>query len=175
LVRADRAFCNAKFLSTKGYCSFKVDKRPVSTPIIRANECRFSLPIISIYREYRDNPLTQGWHLRSSGICTAPRTAVPEISSRVGRKRPCKQAKETDNRDMAQVIPLRDLQTLSAAAILQLPGPVAVESDGRIVALLLPVRPASADARARFRQALAQAQSARTLGEQKDLDRTVGP
>lgn len=73
---------------------------------------------------------------------------------------------------MAHVISLR---TLSAAAIERLPGPVSVESDGRAVAMLIPVRPASAEARARFQQILAQAQSARTPEEQDALDRDFGP
>ena len=64
---------------------------------------------------------------------------------------------------MAHAITMRELQKLSAASIEQLPGAVPVQSDGRTVALLVPLRPASEAARARFRQALAQAQSQRSL------------
>ena len=76
---------------------------------------------------------------------------------------------------MAHVISLRTLRTLSAAAIARLPRPTSVESDGRTVAMLVPIQPASVESRAWFRQALAQAQSARTPEEQDVLDRDFGP
>jgi len=80
-----------------------------------------------------------------------------------------------DTSRMAHVISLRTLRTLSAAAIERLQGPVSVESDGRTVAMLVPIRPTSAESRARFQQALARAQSARTVEEQDALDRDFGP
>ena len=76
---------------------------------------------------------------------------------------------------IAHAITMRELQKLSAASIEQLPGAVPVQSDGRTVALLVPLRPASEAARARFRQALAQAQSQRSPEEQAALDREFGP
>jgi hypothetical protein len=75
---------------------------------------------------------------------------------------------------VARAITMRELQKLSAASIEQLPGAVPVQSDGRTVALLVPLRPASEAARARFRQALAQAQSQRSPEEQAALDREFG-
>jgi hypothetical protein len=77
--------------------------------------------------------------------------------------------------NMAHAITMRELQKLSATSIEQLPGAVPVQSDGRTVALLVPLRPASEAARARFRQALAQAQSQRSSEEQAALDREFGP
>jgi hypothetical protein len=77
--------------------------------------------------------------------------------------------------NMAHAITMRELQKLSATSIEQLPGAVPVQSDGRTVALLVPLRPASEAARARFRQALAQAQSQRSPEEQAALDREFGP
>jgi len=52
---------------------------------------------------------------------------------------------------MAHAITMRELQKLSASTIERLPGAVPVQSDGRTVALLVPLRPASDEARARFR------------------------
>ena len=75
---------------------------------------------------------------------------------------------------MAHAITMRDLQKLSASTIEQLPGAVPVQSDGRTVALLVPLRPASQEARARFREALAKAQAERTAEEQEALDREFG-
>jgi len=80
-----------------------------------------------------------------------------------------------DTSRMAHVISLPTLRTLSAAAIARLPGPLTIESDGRPVAMLIPVRPAFAEGRARFRQTLAQAKAGRTPGEQQALDREFGP
>jgi hypothetical protein len=77
--------------------------------------------------------------------------------------------------NMAHAITMRELQKLSATSIEQLPGAVPVQSDGRTVALLVPLRPASEAARARFRKALAQAQSQRSPEEQAALDREFGP
>ena len=76
---------------------------------------------------------------------------------------------------MAYAITMRELQKLSASSIARLPGAVPVQSDGRTVALLVPLRPASETARARFRQALAKAQSQRSPEEQAALDREFGP
>ncbi|WP_230534191.1 hypothetical protein [Microvirga roseola] len=76
---------------------------------------------------------------------------------------------------MAHAITMRELQKLSATSIERLPGAVPVQSDGRTVALLVPLRPASEAARARFRQALAQAQAQRSPDEQAALDREFGP
>src|SRR5918997_5598427 len=76
---------------------------------------------------------------------------------------------------MARAITMRELQKLSAASIEQLPGAVPVQSDGRTVALLVPLRPASEEARARFRRVLAKAQSRRSPDEQAALDREFGP
>jgi len=76
---------------------------------------------------------------------------------------------------IARAVTMRELQELSAASIEQLPGAVPVQSDGRAVALLVPLRPASEAARARFCQALAQAESRRSPEEQAALDREVGP
>ncbi len=75
---------------------------------------------------------------------------------------------------MAHAITMRELQKLSASTIEQLPGAVPVQSDGRTVALLVPLRPASEEARARFREALAKAQAERTAEEQEALDREFG-
>jgi hypothetical protein len=75
---------------------------------------------------------------------------------------------------MAHAITMRELQKLSASTIEQLPGAVPVQSDGRTVALLVPLRPASQEARARFREALAKAQAERTAEEQEALDREFG-
>jgi antitoxin (DNA-binding transcriptional repressor) of toxin-antitoxin stability system len=76
---------------------------------------------------------------------------------------------------MAHAITMRELQKLSATLIERLPGAVPIQSDGRTVALLVPLRPASEAARARFRRALAQAQSQRSPEEQAALDREFGP
>ena len=76
---------------------------------------------------------------------------------------------------MAHAITMRELQKLSATAIERLPGAVPVQSDGRTVALLVPLRPASEAARARFRAALAQARAQRSPEEQAALDREFGP
>lgn len=76
---------------------------------------------------------------------------------------------------MAQAITMRELQKLSAASIERLPGAVPVQSDGRTVALLVPLRPASEEARARFRRALARAQAQRLPEEQAALDGEFGP
>ena len=75
---------------------------------------------------------------------------------------------------MANAITMRELQKLSATTIEKLPGAVPVQSDGRTVALLVPLRPASDEARARFRAALAKAQAERTPEEQTALDREFG-
>jgi antitoxin (DNA-binding transcriptional repressor) of toxin-antitoxin stability system len=75
---------------------------------------------------------------------------------------------------MATAITMRELQKLSASTIEKLPGAVPVQSDGRTVALLVPLRPASDEARARFRSALAKAQAERTPEEQDALDREFG-
>jgi len=75
---------------------------------------------------------------------------------------------------MANTITMRELQKLSATTIEKLPGAAPVQSDGRTVALLVPLRPASDEARARFRQALAKAQAERTPEEQAALDREFG-
>ncbi len=75
---------------------------------------------------------------------------------------------------MAHAITMRELQKLSASTIERLPGAVPVQSDGRTVALLVPLRPASDEARARFREALAKAQAERTPAEQDSLDREFG-
>ncbi len=75
---------------------------------------------------------------------------------------------------MANAITMRELQKLSATTIEKLPGAVPVQSDGRTVALLVPLRPASDEARARFRQALAKAQAERSPEEQAALDGEFG-
>jgi antitoxin (DNA-binding transcriptional repressor) of toxin-antitoxin stability system len=75
---------------------------------------------------------------------------------------------------MAHAITMRELQKLSASTIERLPGAVPVQSDGRTVALLVPLRPASDEARARFREALAKAQAERTPAVQGALDREFG-
>jgi antitoxin (DNA-binding transcriptional repressor) of toxin-antitoxin stability system len=75
---------------------------------------------------------------------------------------------------MANAITMRELQKLSATTIEKLPGTVPIQSDGRTVALLVPLRPASDEARARFRAALAKAQAERTPEEQIALDREFG-
>ena len=69
---------------------------------------------------------------------------------------------------------MRELQKLSASTIEKLPDAVPVQSDGRTVALLVPLRPASDEARVRFRSALAKAQTERTPEEQDALDREFG-
>lgn len=76
---------------------------------------------------------------------------------------------------MAHAITMRELQKLSATSIERLRGAVPVQSDGRTVALLVPLRPASEEARARFRRVLAQAQAQRSPEEQAALDREFGP
>jgi antitoxin (DNA-binding transcriptional repressor) of toxin-antitoxin stability system len=75
---------------------------------------------------------------------------------------------------MAHAITMRELQKLSASSIERLPGAVPVQSDGRTVALLVPLRPASEEAHARFRAALAVAQAKRTSQDQDALDAEFG-
>jgi antitoxin (DNA-binding transcriptional repressor) of toxin-antitoxin stability system len=75
---------------------------------------------------------------------------------------------------MAHAITMRELQKLSASSIERLPGAVPVQSDGRTVALLVPLRPASEEARARFRAAIAAAQANRTSQDQDTLDSEFG-
>jgi hypothetical protein len=76
---------------------------------------------------------------------------------------------------MARAITIRELQKLSATSIAQLSGAIPVQSNGRTVALLVPLRPSSEEARVRFHRALQQAQFQRSPEEQRAFDRKFGP